>query len=62
MRHEGPKLWVQDVKVPSLEQEKQEVPAGVDPDLVAPYEECSICLNADMERPCRTPCHHWFCR
>lgn len=35
---------------------------GVDPNLVAPSEECSICLNLDMERPCRTPCMHWFCR
>ena len=40
----------------------EEVSNGVDPNLVAPLEECSICLNHDMERPCRTPCQHWFCR
>ena len=42
-----------------------EVPvvAGEDaPDagLIAPDEECSVCLNA-VERPNITPCSHWFC-
>lgn len=48
--------------MPTLDQEEQEEPGEVDPYLMAPYEECSICLNADMERPCRTPCLHWFCK
>ena len=29
--------------------------------LVAPLEECPICLNG-FERPSITPCSHWFCR
>ena len=37
--------------MPTLDQEEQEEPGEVDPYLMAPYEECSICLNADMERP-----------
>ena len=47
--------------MPNLD-EKHDVLVGMDPTLEAPSEECSICLNADMERPCRTPCLHWFCR
>ncbi len=47
--------------MPNMDQ-AEEVPKAADPNLVAPLEECSICLNHDMERPCRTPCLHWFCR
>lgn len=38
-------------------------PANAAPDesLVAPVEECSVCLN-DFERPSITTCGHWFCR
>ena len=32
-----------------------------DKSLLAPQEECSICLNS-FERPTVTPCSHWFCR
>ena len=32
-----------------------------DEGLIAPDEECSVCLNA-FERPTITPCSHWFCR
>ena len=42
-----------------------EAPEGADttPDesLVAPLEECSVCLNG-FERPTMTTCAHWFCR
>lgn len=59
----GRLVMAQDVKVPTLNEDGEAaVPARADPDLVAPAEECSICLNSDMERPCKTPCQHWFCR
>ncbi len=35
--------------------------AAPDKGLIAPDEECSVCLNA-FERPNITPCSHWFCR
>ena len=35
--------------------------AAPDEGLLAPDEECSVCLNA-FERPTITPCSHWFCR
>ena len=35
--------------------------AAPDESLIAPLEECSVCLNG-LERPTITPCAHWFCR
>ena len=35
--------------------------AAPDESLIAPLEECSVCLNG-FERPTITPCAHWFCR
>ena len=35
--------------------------AAPDAGLIAPDEECAVCLNA-FERPTITPCGHWFCR
>lgn len=35
--------------------------AAPDGSLVAPLEECSVCLNG-FERPTIIPCNHWFCR
>ena len=35
--------------------------AAPDETLIAPLEECSVCLNG-FERPTITPCAHWFCR
>ena len=31
-----------------------------DDELVAPDEDCPVCLNP-FERPTRTACKHWFC-
>ncbi|GAB4812994.1 hypothetical protein N2152v2_000040 [Parachlorella kessleri] len=35
--------------------------ADRDLSLVAPDEECPVCMD-NFEGPCITPCHHWFCR
>ena len=35
--------------------------AAPDETLIAPLEECSVCLNG-FERPTIRPCAHWFCR
>ena len=47
-------------KAPAEAAAVEEAGAG-DARLVAPQEECSVCLN-DFERPTITPCSHWFCR
>ena len=74
-------LDVQDLAMPSLEQEHGRKRARVENDaagaptvapagereaatldgLIAPNEECAVCLNP-LERPTITPCSHWFCR
>mgnify|MGYP001145376250 CR=1 FL=1 len=35
--------------------------ADRDLSLVAPDEECPVCMD-NFEGPCITPCHHWYCR
>ncbi|PSC76011.1 helicase-like transcription factor isoform B [Micractinium conductrix] len=37
------------------------VPQAADHSLVAPDEECAICIDM-LEQPTLTPCDHWFCR
>ena len=70
------KLWISDLqeleipdvghgagRIPGFEgSEAARAPAAApDESLVAPQEECSVCLNG-FERPTITPCGHWFCR
>ncbi|KAK9824040.1 hypothetical protein WJX72_007212 [[Myrmecia] bisecta] len=63
----GGALSDRDLRVPDLQDHLLHAPVptanstGVDGTLVAPAEECAICLDA-LERPVRTPCSHWFCR
>ena len=49
--------------IPGFEGDEGAPAAAAAPDesLVAPQEECSVCLNG-FERPTITPCGHWFCR
>ena len=62
-----PDLWPgQGRKRARMESNAAEAPAvaaeaAPDEGLLAPDEECSVCLNA-FERPTITPCSHWFCR
>ena len=48
-------------KAKASAKESQGADTAQDESLVAPLEECSVCLNG-FERPTMTPCAHWFCR
>lgn len=59
----GGVLTEKDLGVPDLDlgDVAAEQSVTTDPNLVAPEEECSICLD-NMENPVLTLCNHWFCK